>query len=193
MGYKIKGELVSTCACQLICPCAVDGPPTTKDGKCRGGGVFHITEGSMDGTDLSGVNVGMMYTIPGNVTGGNWTVGFVVDPSISDDQAKAVEMIFRGEAGGSFGEFAPLMGKVLPTERAPITFTPGKNPSATIGKSKFDFSALADGEGNPTTVHNAMFGWAPEFVIGKGSGKVDVQGVKYDAIYGDFARFEYAG
>ena len=62
MGYTIAGEYVFNCACQLICPCAMDGPPLTKDGTCSGAGVFHIAKGNLDDIDLSGVNVGMIFT-----------------------------------------------------------------------------------------------------------------------------------
>ena len=83
MGYKITGEYVFNCACQLICPCAMDGPPLTKDGTCNGAGVFHIAEGNLDDKDLSGVDVGMIFTLPSNSSAGNWKIGLVIDPIVS--------------------------------------------------------------------------------------------------------------
>ena len=122
MAYTIKGEYVVTCNCNLICPCGVDGIPTSKDGQCHGGQVLHITEGTKDGVDLAGVDIGWVYHIPGNVTGGDWTMVLVLDPSVSDDQVKAVEDIIQGKDGGPFAEFAPLIGTFKPTERAAVYF-----------------------------------------------------------------------
>jgi hypothetical protein len=192
MAYKIKGEYVTTCTCQLICPCGVDGPPTGKDGKCRGVFVLHITEGNANGTDLAGVDVAMVFILPGNVTSGNWTAGLVFDPKTPDDKVAAVEKILKGEDGGPFGEFAPLIGEFKASERAPVTYTPGKEASATIGKSSVGFSPHVGADGNPTLVRNAMFGFAPEYEIGKGSGKVEAAGISFESVYGEHAQFEYA-
>ena len=192
MGYKISGEYVTTCSCKLICPCGVDGPPTAEDGQCRGVFVLHITEGNSNGTDLSGVDVAMVYHLPANVTSGNWMAGLVFDPGTSDDKVAALEKILKGEDGGPFGEFAPLIGDFRASERAPVSYKPGKEPSATIGKSSVGFSPLADAEGNPTVIRNAMFGFAPEYEIGQGSGSVNAVGISFESVYGEHAQFEYA-
>jgi hypothetical protein len=47
-------------------------------------------------------------------------------------------------------------------------------------------------DGTPTTVKGAMFGFAPEFKIGKGPGKSDRFGLSYEPIYGESADFEFA-
>jgi hypothetical protein len=192
MAYNIKGEYIVTCDCNLICPCGVDGPPTSKNGQCHGGQILHITEGTKDGVDLAGVDIGWWYTLPGNVTGGNWTTGLVLDPSVSEEQVKAVEDIIQGKDGGPFAEFAPLIATFKPTERAAVTFTGGKEAKGTIGKSSMGFTPLLGPDGNPTTVKNAMLGFAPEYEVGKGSGSVNTDGTSYDVIYGEHANFEFA-
>jgi hypothetical protein len=192
MAYTIKGEYVVTCNCNLICPCGIDGIPTSKDGQCHGGQVLHVAEGTKDGVDLAGVDIGWVYHIPGNVTGGDWTMVLVLDPSVTDEQVKAVEEIIQGKDGGPFAEFAPLIGTFKPTERAPVSFTGGKEAKGSIGSSALGFMPLLGADGNPTTVKNAMFGFAPEYEIGKGSGSVTAGGISYDAIYGEHAAFEFA-
>lgn len=193
MAFSIKGDYVATCACQMICACAIDGPPSTKDGHCRGSGVFHIAEGSLDGTDLSGVNVGMVYHAPGNFTAGNVKMGIILDESASDDQAKAVEQIFSGQAGGPFAEFVPLIGEWLGIDRAPVTFTGGKSPTAKIGKNSLNIEIATGPDGQPTLVKNAMMAWRAEgYEVGRGSGKVDVMGISYDSVYGEHAPFEFS-
>lgn len=192
MAYSIKGEYVTTCTCQLICPCGVDGPPTGKDGKCRGVFVLHITDGNANGTDVSGIDVAMVYILPGNVTSGNWIAGLVFDPGTPEDKVAALEKILKGEDGGPFGDFAPLIAEFRASERAALTYKPGKEPSATIGKRTVGFSPLLGGDGKPTVVRNAMFGFAPEYEIGKGSGTVEAAGISFESVYGEHAQFEYA-
>src|SRR5688572_19510446 len=82
-SYRIAGTYVLNCNCQLICPCGVDGPPTSKDGHCRGAQVLHISEGNKDGVDLANIDFGWVYELPGNVTSGNWTSALIIDPSAS--------------------------------------------------------------------------------------------------------------
>lgn len=192
MAYRIAGEYVVTCSCNLICPCGVDGPPTSKDGQCDGAQVLHITEGSKDDVDLSGIDVGWVYHIPGNVTGGNWKMMLVFDPKVPDEKVRALETIFKGEDGGPFADFAPLISTFLGTERAPVTFTGGAEAKGTIGSGSLGFSPLLGQDGKPTTIKNAMLGFAPEYEVGRGSGKVDAGGISFEAVYGEHANFEFA-
>lgn len=194
MAYTIKGEYIATCSCQMICACAIDGPPTGKDGHCRGAGIFHIDEGNLDGVDLSGVNVAWIYHAPGNFTAGNVELGAIVDEAASDEQAAAAERIFKGEAGGPFGEFVPLIGTWLGTERASVKYTGGKNPSAMIGNNTLDVEVATAPDGSPTEIKNAMMAWRTEgYQIGRGKGSFDALGVSYDSIYGEVAPFEFTG
>jgi hypothetical protein len=170
----------------------VDGPPTADDGQCRGVFALHITDGNSNGTDLSGVDVALMYILPSNLTSGNWTAGLVFDPGTSEDKVAALEAILKGEVGGPFGDLAPLFGEFRASERAPVTYRPGKEPSVTIGTTSVGFAPLTDADGNPTVIRNAMFGFAPEFEIGKGSGSLNAVGISFESVYGEHAQFEYA-
>jgi hypothetical protein len=193
MAWKISGTYVATCSCQLVCPCPVDGPPTGPDGQCRGALVFSIAEGDLDGTDLSGVNVGLTNHWPSNLTAGGWKMGIVVDESASDEQAAAAEKIFKGDDGGPFADFAALTEEWLGMERGKVTFSNGDKPSGSIGDTAFTFEPLPGPEGSDTqtTVKNAAFGFAPEFRVGKASGRGNVHGIEFDAIYAETADFEY--
>lgn len=192
MSYNIKGEYVVNCDCNLICPCAVDGPPTSKSGECHGAQVLHISEGAKDGIDVSGVDVGWVYMLPGKVTAGNWTTMLIFDPSVSDEQVKALEDVFQGKDGGPFGDFAPLISTWMPSERAKVTFTGGKEAKATIGKGSLAFSPHTGVDGNPTTLKNGMLAFAPEIELGTGSGSVSAGGIDVVPIYGEHANFEFA-
>jgi hypothetical protein len=194
MAWKISGTYVANCSCNLICPCPVDGPPTSADGQCRGHLVFHIADGQLDDTDLSGVTVALVNHFPSNLTAGGWKLGVVVDEGASDEQANAAERIFKGEDGGPFADFAALTDEWLGMERAPVSLSDGDRPSASIGDSSMTFEPLEGPPGSDTqaTVRNAMFGFAPEFRIGRAPGKMSNLGIEFDAIYGETADYEFA-
>jgi len=194
MAWKISGTYIASCSCNLLCPCPVDGPPTSPDGQCHGVGVFQIADGNLDDTDLSGVNLGLVNLFPSNLTAGNWKLGIVVDESASDDQASALERIVKGEEGGVFEQFAALTDEWLGMERGPVTFSNGDKPSGSIGDSSFTFEPLAGPEGSDTqtTVKNAAFGFAPEFRVGHAPGKMSALGLDFDAVYGETADYEFS-
>src|SRR4051794_2367649 len=194
MAWKISGNYLANCSCNLICPCPIDGPPTSSDGQCHGHLVFQIADGNLDDTDLSGVNVGLVNLFPKNLTAGGWKLGIVVDEGATDEQAQACERIFKGDEGGPFGEFAALTDEWLGMERAKVTFSDGDMPSASIGDTKFTFEPVKgpDGSHSETTVHNAPFGFAPEFRVGRAPGKMSNLGIEFDAIYGETAEYTFA-
>ena len=168
MGYTISGTYLAACDCRLLCPCPVDGTPTGPKDECHGAALVNY--------------------FPSNVLSGNWKMGIVVDGS--DEQAQAVERIISGQAGGVFGEFAPLIGEYTGMKRGSIDVS-GKGASiAGVGEFKYDGILGADGE--PTVSRNAMFGFAPEFRLGRSSGSYEVFGSGRQASYGESAEFEYS-
>jgi hypothetical protein len=192
VAYRIAGTYVAVCDCAGICPCPVDGAPTGDNGECLGSLVFDIKEGDLDGSDLSGTTAALYNHFPSNLTAGGWTVGLVIDAA-TDDQARALEAIFKGEEGGPFGEFAGLISTVAGVERGKITVMGGDKPSVSIeGKTEFSFEPFTGADGSPTTVTNAMFGFAPTYKIGKGSGHSEAFGLTFDARYGESAEFEFS-
>jgi hypothetical protein len=194
MAWRMAGTDVATCSCNLVCPCPVDGPPTSPDGQCHGVGVFHVEDGNLDDTDISGVDVALVNLFPSNLTAGNWKLGIVVDESASNEQANAIERIVKGEEGGPFADFAALTDEWLGMERGGVSFSDGDRPTGSITGVDFTFEPLPGPEGSnaQTTVRNALFGFAEEFRIGKSSGHFDALGIEFDAIYGETADYEFA-
>jgi hypothetical protein len=194
MAWRMAGTYVASCSCQLLCPCPTDGPPTGPDGQCHGLGVFQIRDGNLDDTDLSGINFGMVNNFPSNLTSGNWKFGIVVSDNASDEQFQAIDRIMQGQEGGVFAEFGALIGDYMGTERGEVTFSDGDKPTGSIGGSSFTFEGLPgpEGSGAETTVKNAMFGFAPEFRVGRTSGSQSAMGIEFDAVYGETADFEFA-
>jgi hypothetical protein len=194
MAWRISGTYLAGCTCHLLCPCPVDGPPTSDDGQCHGVGVFQIADGNLDDTDLSGVNLCLVNLFPSNLTSGNWKLGVLVDENASDEQASAIERIIKGEEGGVFEQFAALTDEWLGMERGPVTFSDGDTPSASLGGEPTAFEPLPGPEGSntQTTVKNAMFGFAEEFRVGHAPGKVSVFGMDFETIYGESADYEFS-
>jgi hypothetical protein len=192
MAYRLSGTYVGHCDCRQVCACSVDGPPTGRDGQCRGLLVHHVEEGTLDETDLSGVKVALAYMAPSNIGAGNLKLGIVVGDDASDEQADALERIFKGDAGGMFADFVPLVDEWLGVERAAISFSDGEEPSAKIGDIDVTFKAFRGQDGKPTTMSNAMFGFAPVFTLGQSSGRSGLFGESFEADYGEAANFEYS-
>ena len=192
MAYRLSGTYVAHCDCQQLCACAVDGPPTGKDGQCHGLLVHQIDEGTLDGTDLSGVRVALAYFAPSNISAGNLRLGVIVDETASDEQTDALERIFKGNAGGMFANFVPLVGEWLGVRRAAISFNDGEEPSAKVGDIDVNFKAFRGQDGTPTTASNAAFGFAPTFTLGQSSGTSAMFDEPFEANYAEAATFEYA-
>jgi hypothetical protein len=194
MAWRMSGTYIASCSCQLLCPCPTDGPPTGPDGQCHGLGVFHIAEGNLDDTDLSGINMGMVNLFPSNLSAGNWKFGIVVSDNASDEQLNAIDRIMRGQEGGMFADFSGLISDYMGTERGEVTFSNGDKPSGSISGSSFTFEPLPgpEGTGSQTTVKNAMFGFAPEFRVGRTSGSQSVMGIEFESVYGETANYEFA-
>ena len=49
--WRIHGEIIDTCNCEVICPCTLGAPPT--EGKCLGNVVWSIDEGRYGSVDLT--------------------------------------------------------------------------------------------------------------------------------------------
>ena len=99
-----------------------------------------------------------------------------------------------GQEGGIFADFAGLVGENLGVERGEVTFSDGDQPTGSISGSSFTFEPLPgpEGSGAQTTVKNAMFGFAPEFRVGRTSGSQSAMGIEFDARYGETADYEFS-
>ena len=53
--WRIHGEIIDTCNCEVICPCTLGAPPT--EGKCLGNVLWSIDEGRYGSVDLTGLAV----------------------------------------------------------------------------------------------------------------------------------------
>src|SRR5438874_1520279 len=123
MSWKLDGTYFENCNCTWVCPCTVSSlvAPATQD-RCQVVLVYHVDRGEVEGTDVSGLSVAVVADTPRQMTDGNWNFGLIVDQGANDEQADKLAGVFSGQKGGPMAALAPLVGKVLGVERAPIEY-----------------------------------------------------------------------
>jgi hypothetical protein len=120
--WKASGDWFDVCKCNIPCPCIFAQTPTYGD--CDGVMVYHIKKGQYGETSLDGLNVLILDYFKGNIWAGETKADIAIffDERASEEQRKALNMIFTGKAGGFMGEFAKIIGEVRGLEYAPIKF-----------------------------------------------------------------------
>jgi hypothetical protein len=136
MAWKLGGTYFETCSCDVICPCTARFDAGATQDYCRVVLVFNVTDGDVEGTDVSGLKVAAIADTPKVMTDGNWRLGLYIDESASDEQAEKLGAVFSGQLGGPMEALGPLIGEVLGVERAPIEVSEdGRRHSVRIGES----------------------------------------------------------
>lgn len=161
MGYKLEGQILEVCECNVLCPCWIGEDPD--NGTCDGMLAYHIEKGQIEGTDVSGLTFCLVGHIPGNVLKGNWRMAVFVDDRASAAQEAALLNAWMGKLGGPLADMAKLLGEVVAVERAPITF------QSHEGEGRFRVGAVAEAEitpyrspaGNVTTLNESVFSTIP--------------------------------
>jgi len=162
MAYSLEGTLLEVCTCNILCPCWVGEDPDG-DGTCDSVMAWHVDEGTVNGTGVSGRTVAVVTHIPGNVLKGNWKVALFVDDKASDQQHQALLDVWTGKLGGPVADLAALIGEVVAVERAPITY------ELNEGKGTLKIGSVADTEMEPyrgptgavTTLNESIFTTIP--------------------------------
>ena len=157
MAYRLEGSLLEFCTCYAICPCWIGDDPD--GGTCDVAVAWHFDKGTIDGVDVSGLTLGAMAHVPGNILEGNWRVVVVVDDNATRQQEEAILEVYTGKQGGPVADIVKLIGEVVGVERAPITF------KAEKGKGTLKIGQAVDAEmvpylnpkGEPTMLHNSVF------------------------------------
>ena len=130
MGYKLQGDLLEVCTCNVLCPCWIGEDPD--EGYCQSTLAYRFSEGEVDGVDVSGLVAAGQVHIPGNVLAGDWKRQIFISDSASDEQMTAIVDVLTGKKGGPLADLAQLIGEELEPQKAAITFE------------------LSEGKGRPT-------------------------------------------
>ena len=165
MAYRLEGSLLEFCTCNAICPCWIGEDPD--GGTCDVAVAWHFNRGTIDGVDVSGLTLGAIAHVPGNILQGDWRVVVVVDDKATPQQEEAILNVYTGKLGGPVADIVKLIGEVVAVERAPITF------EAEKGKGTLKMGQAVDAvmepylnpRGEPTMLYNSVFsssGGGPE-------------------------------
>jgi hypothetical protein len=199
MAWKLEGTYFETCSCDVVCPCTASfGLPATRD-RCRVTLVFHVTEGDVDGTDVSGLTVAAIADTPKVMSEGNWRLGMFIDGAASDEQAEKLGGVFSGALGGPMEALGPLIGENLGVERADIEVREeGLRHSVRIGSS-VDFEIedvvpFGSESGEPARLAGIFHPAGSELTISKATrSSIDAFGISYEGKSGfSNSRFSWA-
>jgi hypothetical protein len=199
MAWKLEGTYFETCSCDVVCPCTASfGLPATRD-RCRVTLVFHVTDGDVDGTDVSGLTVAAIADTPQVMAEGDWRLGVFIDSAASDDQADALGGVFGGQLGGPMAALGPLVGESLGVERAPIDVREeGLTHSVRIGDA-IDFEIedvvpLGMESGEPVRMTGIAHPVGSELTIARATrSSISAFGIEYEGRSGFSAsRFSWA-
>ena len=161
MGYRIDGDLLEVCDCNVLCPCWIGEDPD--NGICQSVNAYRIEKGEIDGVDVSGLAMAVACLIPGNVLQGKWRVIRYVDERATPAQEQALLRAFRGELGGPLADLAGLIGEEVDVRRAPITFTvaEGKGRLAIGEGVMAEMEPYRGPTGEVTTLVESIFSTIP--------------------------------
>jgi len=155
MGYDLEGRMAEVCSCKTFCPCW--GALDPDGGSCDFSWVFHFDRGQIGGVEVTGLNMGFLGNLPGNVLDGNVRLLVVVDDAATDAQQEALLAAFTGKQGGPLADLAGLVGEVVAVERAAIEFdvNEGSGTFRVGGHFEGEVQGQRSGNGNPTKLVDA--------------------------------------
>ena len=162
MAFRVKGELVETCSCNMLCPCwyGVQELMIMDQGWCATPLLARIDEGDSDGIDIGGQNVVLATFFPGpTLFDGNGTGRVYVDDRSTEDQEREFEKIFQAREGGPMEAIAALVTTWLPTKRGRIEVSDqnGDIHATVDGVGEIFSKRLVNDQGDRMTMRNTFF------------------------------------
>jgi hypothetical protein len=186
MSWKLEGSYFETCSCDLVCPCATSLALTATRERCRATLVFHIKDGRVEGTDVSGLTVAAVADTPRIMSEGNWRLGVFIDAAASDEQAEKLGAVFSGALGGPMEALGGLVGENLGVERAQIQVREeGLRHSVRIGDA-IDFEVedivpFGAQSGQPVRLTGIFHPAGSELNVAQATrSRIDAFGIQYD-------------
>jgi len=197
MSFSVAGDYFEVCSCDVSCNCVWLGQATRDD--CDVLLAWHVSNGSKDGVDLSGLNAVMAVHSPKRMTDGGWKVALYLDDRASAEQSEALGAVFSGAAGGHLANLGPLIGEVAGVEPATIRFekSDGSLHAEVAGTLSMSSEQVVGMDGHePAVIANAPFGAVAQPVRQGTSGNVSYQGhwnMSFSGTNSFITDFRYAG
>jgi hypothetical protein len=186
MAFKLEGTYFETCSCEVVCPCAASLALGADYDRCNATLVFHVVDGEVEGTDVSGLTVAAIADTPKVMSDGNWRLGVFIDSAASDEQAAKLGAVFGGQLGGPMAGLAPLVSENLGVERAPIEVREdGLRHSVRIGDA-IDFGIedvvpFGVESGEPARLSGVFHPAGSELTISRATrSRIDAFGIAYE-------------
>lgn len=167
--WHIKGELMLSCNCTVFCPCVLSlgkHPPT--EGYCQTWGGVRIDDGRFGDIDLSGLAMGLIIEIPGQMSRGNWAAGVYIGNEADVYQVKALTRIMSGQAGGTTHLLSILVGRFLGVWQEDVRY------EVDGDVRRFTIPKIIEGEivpvpgkqkGRYTTIENSQYWIGPQIIV----------------------------
>jgi hypothetical protein len=199
VSWKIGGSYFETCSCDVICPCTASMSFGATHDRCKVTLVFHVRDGDVEGTDVSGLTVAAIVDSPKVMTEGNWRLGVFIDAAASDEQAEKLGAVFSGGLGGPMAALSPLVAENLGVQRAPIEVREeGLRHSIRIGDA-IDFEVedvvpFGVETGQPAKLTGIFHPAGPELNVAHATrSKINAFGIEYEGKAGfSTSRFSWA-
>ena len=191
--WRITGSYFESCNCTTACPCVFGSPPTR--GYCRSLQAWHVEQGYLSDTDLSGLTVVQALIVDGNFWAGDIDVLMYVDVDADERQREVLEGIFTGAFGGPYKFPGRLIREVLKLSYVPVEFEISGHRRAFRIPSVMEFSIAGldchNPDGSPPTVRGSMHFVDPLYVAKAESSWFRDEGQQWDhgglsAFYGSF-------
>jgi hypothetical protein len=186
MAWNLEGTYFETCSCEVVCPCTASLALGADYDRCKVTLVFHIVDGDVEGTDVSGLTVAAVGDSPKVMSDGNWRLGVFIDGAASDEQAEKLGAVFGGQLGGPMEALAPLVSENLGMERAPIEVREdGVRHSVRIGDA-IDFEIedvvpFGVESGEPARLSGVFHPAGSELTIAKATrSRISAFGIEYE-------------
>jgi hypothetical protein len=186
MAWNLEGTYFETCSCEVVCPCTASLALGADYDRCKVTLVFHIVDGDVEGTDVSGLTVAAVGDSPKVMSDGNWRLGVFIDGAASDEQAEKLGAVFGGQLGGPMEALAPLVSENLGVERAPIEVREdGVRHSVRIGDA-IDFEIedvvpFGVESGEPARLSGVFHPAGSELTIAKATrSRISAFGIEYE-------------
>jgi hypothetical protein len=94
VSFSVEGDYFEVCNCDVSCNCVWLGPATQDN--CDVMFAWHVTRGSKDGVDLSGLNAVMVVHTQKRMTDGGWKLALYLDDRATAEQSEALGAVFPG-------------------------------------------------------------------------------------------------
>lgn len=187
MAWSLSGTYFENCNCDAICPCTWSGfqHEATHD-RCLAFLTFHVEEGQIDDTDVSGRTFALVIDSPAVMAQGSWKVGVLLDDGADEQQVEGFHRVLSGQAGGVPAMLQPLIAEVVGLEQVPVSFekVDGQH-RATFGDAaslRVDETYATEDSSGPVRLTNVFHPANDTLTMARGAegNRVDAFGVSFE-------------